>query len=973
MEKKIVDGLKSIVGEKNISFSAEAAKMFLHSRQEASNLGVVSPSDDNEVQKIVDLARENNKAIITVNDRCLLEEDVDKKGILLEFSRMNKIERIDTKNLVAHVQRGVTWEQLNAELKRLGVKAIAPVAAHSESVAECCAGRVVGKAASKFWDYPITNLRLVLANGHIHRTGTHGFLEETYNARHEGGPNLSNWFYGSDDIFGIMTRASIMVWPVYEGRTCLVYSFEDSGELLKTLQELPRTELGVEYLGINSAFLKNVLCDHKKDYPPWILAVGFEGRSKHVAHNRDRVYKLLKKYRGKEEKNLVDTMTEQLDQPWMEAGFNHTSFFTLFSKLKNMDAEVDRAADAKRVPKDKVGKIYTSYDHGRAVYAVYDWLDEQYQPEAIKALNLSLVDQGAFFSRPHGNLGRKIYTSIPHHLPVLKYIKEILDPGNIMNPGRIIKDEDAKWQPPEVGNGEAGLTVSNIETVKEKLSEALGNDWVSDNPVDLSAYGHDCTIFSGKCPNIVVMPQATEEVQKIFRIAYEHGIPLVPQTTGFNQDGSAIPRRGGIQIDLRRMNTLCSIDEESMTATVNPGVRIRSLWWESIKHKAVDGFHLKPLLPMSFSSVSLLSNYLTRGASGMAPKYGVSSDLTTGMTWVLPNGEVLKVGPSAIPKVGNLPLHYTPGPDLFGMFFNADGIFGICTELTAKLYPENDNVDEVERLVCCISFDQDSHDVFCRTVDASQELVHEQIVDFIFKTHHGPMALQMINNAGGKTVPGMMEMIPQHPLTVVVSGYDEEESEIKKDLVNGIVQKHQLLVIDPSMFGPEMADAVSTDIIKKSQGIKNNFMGAYQGTFQHVAFVIGLEKIPRFELDYKILVRKHWKTSDPSMPVEHVMTGINFSPYSPLGRNPAMIVDFWWDQGNPEDVKRASTMMRKTQELILKHGGLITRNYFGVGEYQLPLWGKNSEYFVILKEARKGFDPAYLMHPEVLSLSDDCV
>ena len=70
------------------------------------------------------------------------------------------------------------------------------------------------------------------------------------------------------------------------------------------------------------------------------------------------------------------------------------------------------------------------------------------------------------------------------------------------------------------------------------------------------------------------------------------------------------------------------------------------------------------------------------------------------MTWVLPNGEMLEVGPSAIPQVGNLPLHYCPGPEINGMFFNADGLFGICTELTAKLYPEPDNVEASWRTCC---------------------------------------------------------------------------------------------------------------------------------------------------------------------------------------------------------------------------------------------------------------------------------
>jgi hypothetical protein len=46
-------------------------------------------------------------------------------------------------------------------------------------------------------------------------------------------------------------------------------------------------------------------------------------------------------------------------------------------------------------------------------------------------------------------------------------------------------------------------------------------------------------------------------------------------------------------------------------------------------------------------------------------------------------------------------------------------------------------------------------------------------------------------------------------------------------------------------------------------------------------------------------------------------------------------VDFWWDQGNPEDVKRATTMMHKTPELLLELGGSLFHNMFGAGETRI--------------------------------------
>jgi FAD/FMN-containing dehydrogenase len=357
MEAKIKDRLDSIVGRENVTLGPEGAKKFLRPGQEAPHLVVVRPSNDEEIQKVVDLAREERIAIVTVNDRYLLEEDLDKEGIVLDFSRMDRIERIDPPNLVAHVQRGVTWDQLTAELKKKGLRAVAPVAANSVSVAESCSARVVGKAAAKYWDYSVTNLKLVLANGHIHKTGTHGFDEEASDGRSEGGPNLSNWFTCSDDIFGVMTRASILLWPVYETRSCLAARFDDEDELLRALRNLPRTELGVEYMGINRATLTNLIGTDGGELPAWTLVVGLEGRAKLVDHHRDRILGLLQKYDCELDENLAATMTEQLDRPWMEASDNHTAFFTLFTRVKEMDDAVDRAAASTGVAEEKVGKL----------------------------------------------------------------------------------------------------------------------------------------------------------------------------------------------------------------------------------------------------------------------------------------------------------------------------------------------------------------------------------------------------------------------------------------------------------------------------------------------------------------------------------------------------------------------------------------------------------------------------------------
>ena len=91
----------------------------------------------------------------------------------------------------------------------------------------------------------------------------------------------------------------------------------------------------------------------------------------------------------------------------------------------------------------------------------------------------------------------------------------------------------------------------------------------------------------------------------------------------------------------------------------------------------------------------------------------------------------------------------------------------------------------------------------------------------------------------------------------------------------------------------------------------------------------------------------------------------------PLGRIGGVKVDFWWDQGNAEAVKRATTIMHKAQKPMLEHGGFVYSNMFGAGEYHCFRFGGG--YSSILRKSRRASDPANLMHPDVLLVTDDCV
>ena len=125
-----------------------------------------------------------------------------------------------------------------------------------------------------------------------------------------------------------------------------------------------------------------------------------------------------------------------------------------------------------------------------------------------------------------------------------------------------------------------------------------------------------------------------------------------------------------------------------MTATFQPYVRIAVFYEECNKRLAARDVMLRPANPITYGSACMMSNVLTGGIPFIALTTGGHAESVVGMTWVTPEGEILKTGSSALPNVGDVPV-LGPGPDMGGMFLAAEGSFGICTEMTLKLYTEN--------------------------------------------------------------------------------------------------------------------------------------------------------------------------------------------------------------------------------------------------------------------------------------------
>ncbi len=206
------------------------------------------------------------------------------------------------------------------------------------------------------------------------------------------------------------------------------------------------------------------------------------------------------------------------------------------------------------------------------------------------------------------------------------------------------------------------------------LQNIFGRDNVLDGEEDRVCYSYDGTPMKSHLPDVIVLAENVEQISNLMEFANEHKIPVVPRGSGTGLSGGAIPVKGGVCLVLTGLNKILEIDEENLTATVQPGVITAEL------HKAVESKGLfYPPDPGSMK-ISTIGGNVAENAGGLRGlKYGITEDYVMGLTAVLPTGEILKMGTKCVKDAA--------GYNLKKFFVGSEGTIGIITEILLKLIP----------------------------------------------------------------------------------------------------------------------------------------------------------------------------------------------------------------------------------------------------------------------------------------------
>jgi D-lactate dehydrogenase (cytochrome) len=217
-------------------------------------------------------------------------------------------------------------------------------------------------------------------------------------------------------------------------------------------------------------------------------------------------------------------------------------------------------------------------------------------------------------------------------------------------------------------------------SVREQLAgdlRALLGDRCSVNPTLLEHHSHGESWHAAGEPDIVVFPTSTEEVSAIVATAARVGAPIVPFGAGSSLEGHVNAVRGGVSIDMTRMNRVLRVSADDLDATVEAGVTHRQL----NKHLNNTGLHfwVDPGADATMGGMAA-----TRASGTTAVRYGTMRETVLGLTVVLADGRVIRTGGRARKS--------SAGYDLTRLFVGSEGTLGVITEVTVRLHGLPDGI-----------------------------------------------------------------------------------------------------------------------------------------------------------------------------------------------------------------------------------------------------------------------------------------
>lgn len=454
-----------------------------------------------------------------------------------------------------------------------------------------------------------------------------------------------------------------------------------------------------------------------------------------------------------------------------------------------------------------------------------------------------------------------------------------------------------------------------MDQIYGKLEEIVGKEYVSDSAEERYIYSRDQGVQEPSLPDYVVLPASPSEVQKIVLLANKERVPIVPMGGGLVLSGLTVPLKGGIVLDMKRMNRVLEVNGNSHYAVVEAGTSQGMLDAYLRKHHA----NLKHSLPDAPPVATIAGNIAIHGSGHLSQSEGgFHSEMVTGLEVVLPTGELVKLGScSTVPGW----FSRAPLPDLVGLFLGWNGTTGVITKVGIKLYPR-----------------QAYHDVLVfmtEDVDAAP--------DILFKVIHTGMAEDI--NYALSPKPDYLRGFQM--IVINVTAHREDELAMKIRIIRESLQRY--FETKEAGFMP-MPPNMKAGMLEVPQKALSKFADVRKGGgFEYVGAIMPLEKIPdACRAGMEITSRNEITYSLGARIIGRGHSAMFFFAY-PFNRS---------DSGEIRRVRRA---LEETNEAALKLGGIPWKAE--VSGQKLILNTMEPATREVIRKIRTLLDPNGIMNP----------
>jgi FAD/FMN-containing dehydrogenase len=444
----------------------------------------VFPTIREQVQGIVKLAAENRVPLVPVSSgppHFRGDTVPEQSGIIVDFKRMKRIHKIDPVNRCVMVEPGVTYGELIPEVTKQGLKLNLPFLPRAtKSVVTSLLEREPVIIPKYQYDYldPLLTIEVIYGTGDDFRTGS---------ASGPGSPDtlkadkVNPWGPGTVDYYRLVSAAQgtmgMVTWAISKVEVLpsmhrlYMVPLREAKKATDIMNELLRRRIGDECLALNNVNLAIILAENlpgdylnlKKKLPPWTLLVGISG----LRINPEERMALQKKFlfeicenlgahpsdalpgaEGRESTILEFLSNAYQKEPYWKLrlkGSCHDIFFlSALSRAAGLTQVMSEAAAKYPDLRDNIGGYIQPLVQGRGCHMEFNlFCDERSPVERDETRRLflegsrTLMQSGAFFSRPYGPWAGMVYSDNAAEVLALKKLKGIFDPHNILNPGKL--------------------------------------------------------------------------------------------------------------------------------------------------------------------------------------------------------------------------------------------------------------------------------------------------------------------------------------------------------------------------------------------------------------------------------------------------------------------------------------------------------------------------------------------------------